>query len=100
LLISHYEERIRRVEKEGFTRRMGYEPGSHNRPERVDDYKSEAWLSAYPNLDIRHDKNLTSSRWNTSEFRSQKNCHNWKESHISLINGWKGFSVDALREEN
>lgn len=97
LLISHYEERIRRVEKEGFTRRMGYEPGSHNRPERVDNYKAETWFSQYPNLDIRHDKNLTSSRWHPSEFRSQKNCRNWKESHISQLDGWTSFSLEGLK---
>jgi len=88
LLIQHYKERIRRVELEGFSRRMGFEPGSHNRPEKVDDYKSKSWVSEIPNLDIRHDKNLTASRWNQSEFRSQRSCRNWRESNVKQIPGW------------
>ena len=93
LLIKHYKERIRRVEAEGFTRKMGYEPGSHNRPERVDDYKAEWWETKIPNLDIRHERNLTSARWSPAEFRSQRNCRNWKESSIRKLNGWEGLSI-------
>lgn len=93
LLITHYKERVRRVEAEGFSRRMGFEPGSHNRPERVDDYKSDIWRSSIPNLDIRHDKNLSESRWNQSEFRSQRSCRNWKESHLSKIEGWENLKI-------
>lgn len=95
LLIEHYRKRIARVEKEGFSRRMGFEPGSHNRPERIDDYKAEGWMSEIPNLDIRHENNLTSSRWNPSEFRSQRSCRNWKESNISSIVGWEGYALSA-----
>lgn len=93
LLIKHYKERIRRVESEGFSRKMGYEPGSHNRPERVDDYKAEWWETKVPNLDIRHKHNLTPARWSPSEFRSQRNCRNWKESSIRKLNGWEGLSI-------
>jgi hypothetical protein len=38
-LIRHYKERIRKCEEVGFSRKMGFEPGTHNRPERVDDFK-------------------------------------------------------------
>jgi len=93
LLINHYRERIRRVEKEGFSRRMGFEPGSHNRPERVDDFKSEGWTSEFPNLDLKYGKNLTEIRWNPSEFRSQRSCRNWKESTIEQIPGWEGVTL-------
>jgi hypothetical protein len=80
LLIEHYRERVRRVEESGFSRRMGFEPGSHQRPERIDDHKSETWNSELPNIDIRHDKNLTSSRWKQDQFRDQRNCRNWQEA--------------------
>lgn len=80
ILIDHYRERVRRIEESGFTRAMGFEPGSHGRAERIDDRKSEEWRSEYPNVDIRHDKNLTESRWRQDQFRSQRNCQGWQES--------------------
>lgn len=79
-LIKHYKERIRRIESEGFSRKMGFEPGTHNRKERVDDLKSERWESAHPNVDIRHDKNLTSSRWSPTQFRDQRYTVGWTET--------------------
>lgn len=93
-LIQHYKERIRRVEAEGFTRKMGFEPGTHNRAERVDDFKAEGWRSEYPNIDIRHDGNLTSSRWDPSQFKDQRNCQNWQESD-GVIPGW-GLTHDII----
>lgn len=91
LLIQHYTERIRRVKAEGFSRRMGFEPGSHNRKERVDDVPSETFSSLYPNIDLRHDKNLTSSRWRQDQFRDQRNCQDWRESDWKNIPGWPGL---------
>ena len=69
LLIAHYRKRVKMVEESGFTRKIGFEPGGHNRKERVDDYKSEAWKSVYPNVDIRHDKTLTANRFSKDKFR-------------------------------
>ena len=92
LLIQHYRERVRRVEAEGFTRRMGFEPGTHGRKERVDDYRAESWKSEYPNVDIRHDKNLTPSRWKKEQFRNQRYTKGWKES--DEVPGWgKGLEI-------
>lgn len=91
-LIQHYKKRIEMVEKNGFSRRMGFEPGSHGRPERVDDFKAGEWYSPIPNIDIKHGKNLTEARWNTSQFRSQRSCRNWKEA--DQITGWgKGANI-------
>jgi glycosyltransferase involved in cell wall biosynthesis len=92
VLLRHYRERVRRVELEGFSRKMGFEPGSHNRPERVDDYKSDVWRSEIPVIDIRHSNNLTSSRWRQDQFRSQRSCRNWKEA-----DGVPGWGVTAGR---
>ncbi len=78
-LITHFKERIRRVEAEGFSRKMGFEPGTHNRPERVDDFKAEGYRSEQPNADLKHGKNLTEARWRPEDFRSQRNCRNWQE---------------------
>jgi glycosyltransferase involved in cell wall biosynthesis len=86
LLIEHYRKRIARVEAEGFSRRIGFEPGSHSRSERIDDVPAEEWWSDEPNVDIRHTTNLTPSRWSQSEFRSQRNCQGWTEA--DEIPGW------------
>lgn len=88
LLIKHYKERIRRVEAEGFSVRMGFEPGTHNRAERVDDYKSERWESEDPNVDICHDSNLTPNRWSPKDFRNKFYTEGWRESTINEIPGW------------
>ena len=91
-LIEHYKKRIALVEKNGFSRRMGFEPGTHNRAERVDDFKAEGWRSETPNIDIKHGKNLTEARWKQSEFRDQRNCQNWQET--DEIPGWgKGSTI-------
>jgi glycosyltransferase involved in cell wall biosynthesis len=88
LAIKHYRKRIEMVEKSGYTSRMGYEPGTHHRPERVDDSTAEGFKSAYPNVDIRHDGNLSPTRWNKEEFRNQKNTQGWIEGTIKDIPGW------------
>ncbi len=91
-LIEHYKKRLALIEKNGFSRRMGFEPGTHNREERVDDFKAGEWRSEFPNVDIKHGKNMTEARWSQSEFRSQRSCQNWKES--DEISGWgKGKNI-------
>lgn len=77
LLLEHYRKRVEMVESTGFTRKMGFEPGTHGRAERVDDYKSEVWMSEHPNLDIRHGKNLTRTRWTKEEFRNKRFTEGW-----------------------
>lgn len=86
LLVQHYRKRVAKVEAEGFSRRMGFEPGTHNRAERVDDLTSEEWRSEVPNVDIRHRFNLTPSRWKREAFRDQRNCRGWAEA--KEIPGW------------
>lgn len=88
LLITHFKERIRRIEVEGFTRKMGFEPGTHRRPERVDDYRAESWQSDWPNIDIRHDGNMTASRWRKDQFRNQRYTKGWTEARADQIEGW------------
>lgn len=110
-LIKHFKERIRRIEnlitnniighiEEGKIhevddkkfnkgiREMGFEPGTHGRPERVDDLKAESWKSEFPNIDIRHDGNLTPSRWNKEQFRNERYTRGWTEKHVSELPGW------------
>jgi group I intron endonuclease len=91
LFLKHYRERVRKVEEVGFSRRMGFEPGTHGRPERVDDYKSDFFETKIANLDVRHKYNLTSSRWSPDKFRNP--CKNWTESHVNKLPGWEDLKL-------
>jgi ribosomal protein L37E len=86
LLLKHYRKRVKLVRRNGFSRRMGFEPGTHRREERVDDYWHDTWMSEQPNIDIRHKHNLTPSRWRKDQFRNQKYTRGWIES--DEVPGW------------
>lgn len=94
-LIKHYEERLRRIialeeeakENDGKVRslknpenfnplkegihRLGFEPGTHNRKDKIDNLGCADFRSEFPNVDIRHENNLTQSRWKIDQFRSK-----------------------------
>jgi len=86
LLLEHYRRRVERVEREGYNVRIGHEPGTHGRPERIDDYGHEMWRAEYPSIDIRHGQNLTPAKWRKEDFRSQRYTEGWQESET--IPGW------------
>lgn len=89
LLLEHYRKRVAKVIADGgYHMRMGFEPGSHRRTERVDDFRAETWMSKIPILDLKHEYNLTATRWNPSEFRNVRSCKNWQEKNVSEIKGW------------
>lgn len=89
LLLDHYRKHLEMFKKGVSVMAMGFEPGTHNREERIDDFKSGGWIGEYPNLDLRHENNLTRSKWKQSDFRSQRNCRNWQEKEIDDdIPGW------------
>lgn len=95
LLLEHYRTRVARVEKEGFSYRLGFEPGNHPFPRGVDYYQREAYFSPFPCIDIRHGKNLTVSRWSKDEFRNKRNLHGWKEA--DEVPGW-GITKGRVKE--
>jgi hypothetical protein len=100
LLVRHYKARIQKCEMEGFTRAMGFEPGCHKPPRGVDTYKAEMWMSAHPNVDLRHDQNMTQTRWRQEDFRNPGACMGWKL--CDEVPGW-GVSkgrFDAFLKEN
>ena len=96
VLLTHYRKRVKMVEESGFTRKMGYEPGTHGRAERVDDLKSDTWLSEQPNIDIRHGQNLTRSRWRKDQFRNQKYTRGW--TLADEVPGWGETIEDGLTQ--
>lgn len=84
--IKHYEERVAYVEKEGYNRNMGFEPGTHKRIEWGTQFHSESWMAEKPMIDIRHQQNLTPNRWSPELFRDKRNAQGWQESYI--VPGW------------
>ena len=87
LLIEHYRKRIAAVEAAGgYERNMGFEPGTNRWSRSIDPHGAEAWFSTVPNIDIRHGKNLSKTRWSPSEFRNKSTCLGWTES--DRVPGW------------
>lgn len=96
LLLEHYRRRLARIEAEGrFDRRIGYEPGGYRPPRGIDNYPAERWMSEYPNVDIRHDKNITLSKWSLADFRNRGQGQGWKL--VDDIPGW-GRTKGRFRE--
>lgn len=79
-LLEHYRSKVREIEESGFNR--SYEPGGR------DTTTYEQWRSEFPNIDIRHGKNLTKSKWSLADFRDKSSCVNWQETTIDKIVGW------------
>ena len=95
LLVEEYRERVRRVEAEGY--HGGYEPGTRSLAKGgFSDSKSARFFSEFPNLDIRHNQNLTPSRWSTDLFRDKSTCANWKESTINEVLGWEDLDYTFI----
>jgi len=79
-LHDHYERRVTEIEHDGFDRH--YEPGPKTGIREVFN-----WMSAFPNLDIRHDKTMTKSKWSPSAFRNKRYAVGWRETD-GEIEGW------------
>lgn len=94
LLLAFYRRRVAEIERDGFNRH--YEPSL-----RTGISETQNWQSEYPNVDIRHDRTLSVSKWAPSEFRSQQYARGWKETDGDLP-GWGNVVelVKAIRREN
>ena len=86
LLVEHYRRRVALIERDGWSRNLGYEPGTNARSRAIDGVGFDVWLSPVPNLDIRHGANLTRSRWRQSEFRNKNSCLGWTMG--DAVPGW------------
>ncbi len=80
LLLKEYRKRSKVAQKNSYRRNFWYEPGTHE-----NNFKT--WRSTYPIIDIRHDNNLSQSRWKQDKFRDKSGCQNWVETD-ELIPGW------------
>jgi len=96
LLIKEYRKRVELVEKEGYGRNSGYEPGTKSlKRGGFSDTEMGDWSSKVPILDLRHSSNLTRNRWSKDQFRSQKNTEGWKEGNYKDIEGW---DIDIIKK--
>ena len=110
--LNHFKERLQKIEalekeangtgivhstssgleiplKEGI-HRLGFEPGTHDRPERIDKLGCKDYRSKEPNVDIRHGTNLTQSRWSIDKFRDKSVAKSWKEAdELPFWGKWK-----------
>lgn len=79
LLVEHYRKKVEVVERDGWNARIGYEPGNRKAKRGgIDDFNREYFFSPCPNIDIRHDNNLTPNRYKKKHFRREP--QEWQES--------------------
>lgn len=75
LLLEFYRTRLAQIELVGFNRH--YEPGLKQSVARAPVLNHQ---SAHPILCIRHDANLTKSKWSPSEYRNPQYAKGWTEA--------------------
>lgn len=85
-LLDHYRARIARIDRDGFDLRAGFEPGSQKPYARFDSRVMDTFASEFPNVDIRHEHNMVSTRWSRDQFKDKRNCPNWQEG--DSVPGW------------
>ena len=107
LLLTHYREVVAYLDKVGYSaenaNKVGFEPGTHGRVKFNYQAKIERFDSRFPIIDIRHDNNLTASKWSPDAFRNPKNAQGWIESKAWNLSGWYyigGEPFDIARLES
>lgn len=84
--IAYYKERIKQFNAGKFDRK--FEPMSGT--------GSVDYWAKYPDIDIRHEKNLTYNKWSLDDFRNKNTAKNFTLSTIDKIPGWD-FSQGWLK---
>ena len=87
LLLEHYRKRVAYVSEFGYSRRLGHEPGTHNRVPEIGGKACDTWMSVIPNVDIKHEHNLTRTRWKKEQFRNARFTEGWTEGQG--VPGWE-----------
>ena len=86
LLLDFYRKKLKKMWFEGNDRH--YEPGHK---QSVGSKKTDTWMAKYPNICIRHGKNMTRSKWKPEDFRNKKYAKGWRTA--KKIEGWEGEHV-------
>lgn len=84
--IKHFEERVRFIEKNGFSMHMGYEPMTHKRIKWEFWCPFEVFEPELPNIDVTHGGNVSLKRWSQRQFIKKPIF--WEESDATCIPGW------------
>lgn len=72
ILLEHFTKKIEKARTffasttRGFGRKVGYEPG---KKKGRDDYRAVEFKSEFPNLDIKHGRNITKPRFKLSAYQ-------------------------------
>lgn len=90
VLLDYYTQKLAQLEAHGDNRH--YEPGLK---QTVGCQNVENHLSMFPNLCIRHDKNLTRSKWSPNEYRNARYARGWRES--DYVNSW-GYTRELFAQ--
>ena len=75
LLRDFFERRVGEIEKNGFDRH--YEPKGPR----------ENYESAIPIICIRHNRNITASKWSPQDYRNSEYAKGWREARS--VPGWE-----------
>ena len=105
LALDFYKKRLDLIFERGYdkektwgnplwARRMGYEPGKESREESGYALR-EWWRSEYPNIDVRHTRNITPAKMRLEDFR--KKPINWEQSTLDKLPGWDVSYLRSLR---
>jgi len=84
LLLDFFARRVEQIEREGFNRH--YEPSSKQNvypKEKGGKHGQENYKSNVCNVCVRHDQNITVSKWSVDDFRDKKYAAGWQESRRS-----------------
>ncbi len=87
LMLDFFTKRVAQIEREGFNRH--YEPSDRQNiypRTRGGKYGQENWQTEIPNICIRHDNNITASKWSPDDYRDKKFAKGWKEAEE--VPGW------------
>ena len=95
MVINYYKTKLQYAEEHnlengrnpGWARKLGHEPGKSRRRGGLLDEKMDTWKSKYPNIDIRHGRNLTPQKMTLDSFRRQP--AGWREGTFKDITGWE-----------
>lgn len=82
LALQFYRSRVASFDSKNFDRKFEPTVG----------IEYETWMSEYPSIDIRHDKNLTYNKWKLEHFRKKETAVNFRESTVDKIPGWPDLS--------
>jgi len=106
LALNFYENRLKTIYARGYdkirtrgnplwARRMSYEPGKANGKTKKE--TRIEWKSKYPNIDVRHTRNITATKRGLTDFRRKPT--GWQESSLDKLPGWDLKYLKSLRND-